>query len=171
LRHSRYAVAVPLTPLKPSEHVAFAQWGSVVISWYSSWATNVSDVEAMYQHQQAVIAQHGKISNLMIIRIEKWNSAVRLSEELRKKSVEVTNALNGFSRGNATVILGKGLPVTIVRMFMTGFNLMTRSSFPIKVFGDTNEAIAWLQTLPGQVADANELTEASIFGHFLNLHE
>jgi hypothetical protein len=83
----------------------------------------------------------------------------------------VTHALNGFSRGNATVILGKGLPLTIARMFMTGFNLMTRSSFPIKVFGDTNEAIAWLQHLPGQVADATELTEASLFDHFLNLRE
>jgi hypothetical protein len=70
---------VPLTPLKPSEHVAFAHCGSVVISWFSSWTTNVSDVAAMYQHQQAIIARHGKISNLMVIRIEKWDSAVQLT--------------------------------------------------------------------------------------------
>lgn len=140
----------------------------MVVSWYTSWKTDVSDVEAMYRHQQAVIAQHGMVSNLMFIRIDDFNSKVQLNDELRKKSVELTNALNGFSRGNATVILGKGMIVTIARMFMTGFNLMTRSTFPIKVFGNTKEAISWLQQLPGQVPDANELTEASLMNYFSN---
>ena len=49
-----------------------------------------------------------------------------------------------------------------VRTIVSGVNALSKSATPTKTFGDLKEALAWLQSVPGQTADVKALKPADL---------
>ncbi len=146
---------------RPAIQIAHA--GSLMLSKYQM--PNPEDLDALLRHQQAVAKQHdGKISVLSLVHLQ--GNVGKISDEIRKKTVEVIKELSPICIGSATVILGTGLSSTMARMFLTGFYLVSKPPFPQKAFSSVAEALAWVQQLPGQTSDPRRLNSSMIIKHF-----
>lgn len=158
-----HVIAVLIKDLPSPSAARFAHFGPVFISAFGSIDVDVHTLEHMLTQQRELAKVHGMISMLSVITIGKLTQ--KISDEIRQKSVEVTRAIDDVCRGSATVILGSGLGATILRVFMTGFNLIAKTKFPVKVFANVNEALLWLQERPGQSPEVKQLTAKAIHQH------
>ncbi|MFT3706031.1 MAG: hypothetical protein QM817_00050 [Archangium sp.] len=52
--------------------------------------------------------------------------------------------------GAGVAIEAKGLSAVLTRTFLAAYTLLSSHSFPVKSFGTTEQAVTWLQALPGQ---------------------
>ncbi len=148
-------------PSRPN--IRFAHAGSVFFAVFGP-TTEVQDLDDMLKHERELAAAYGHVSLIALVQVNRTTG--KIADDVRKRSVEITQAANDFLRGSATVVIGSGLGVAILRMFMTGFNLMAKTKFPIKVFSTTAEAVAWVHNLPGQTPDAKEVTAEALLSHF-----
>ena len=82
---------------------------------------------------------------------------------MRSRSVELGKKYEKQVLGSAIVVTTKGLGAVMVRTFLTGFFLVSKSETPMKTFSTIAEGLSWVQGLPGQdVAVKTELTAADI---------
>jgi hypothetical protein len=132
--------------------LTLASSGSFFVARFG--ATTVADLDDMLKAQLEVIKRHGHLTTLSLVPIS--TETTKVSDEVKQKSVQVTRALGKQQRGSATVVLGTGLGATIIRTFMTGFNLLAKNPFPQKTFSDPHEAHAWLSALPQQDDDVKK---------------
>lgn len=125
-------------------------------------ATTVADLDDLMRAQQEVVKKHGHVT--MISLVPTGDTTSKVTDEVKAKSVELTKAVGKNQIGSATVILGKGLGATVIRTFMTGFNLLAKNPFPTKTFSDVGEALVWLSALPNQSADVKKASATEILG-------
>ncbi len=146
---------------RPGIHIARA--GSIVIAKYGQ--ATVEDLDVLLQHQLEVAKEHGgKMTMIGLVAI--GGNVGRIGDDVRQKSIEVMGKLSTACIGNCTVILGGGLGATMIRMFLTGFHLMSRTPFSQKVFDSVSESLTWAQQLPGQTVDAQRLSSTVVLKHF-----
>ncbi len=142
-------------------HVAHA--GSLVLTRYHQ--TSPADLDRLLRLQLQVAKRHdGQMSMLSFVALK--GTEGRISDELRKKSVEIIGQLSAVCRGSATVVIGVGLSATMVRLFLTGFYLLSNPPFPQSAFSTVAEGLSWVQRLPGQKPELGSLTAAAIIKHF-----
>lgn len=107
----------------------------------------VASVAVWVRAYESLIAQHGRISVMVVIRPK---SSSRVTPEARDAIAKMANRLGPNIIGQATVVDAAGIYGTIVRTFMTGLNLISKTPAPTKVFRAIEPALEWLETLPGQ---------------------
>lgn len=118
--------------------------------------TTIADLDDLVRLQGDVVKRHGHFSMLGLVEI--GNTAVKVSDEVKAKSLEMTKVHGKHSRGSATVIMGTGLGAAVIRTFMTGFNLMSKSPFPTKTFSNPTEGLTWLSSTPNQSDDVKKVS-------------
>lgn len=142
--------------------ITLATSGSFVVVRFG--ATTVADLDVMLKAQLDVVKRYGHLTTLSLVPIGPETS--RVSDEVKQKSVEITRAIGKQQVGSATVILGTGIGATILRTFMTGFNLLAKNPFPQKTFSDPHEAHAWLSALPNQDDDVKKARVDDVLATF-----
>ena len=145
----------------PSLHVANV--GSILFTKFGE-TLSVDDLTVLGKHQLAVVKRAGSITIISLVSV--GAGVGRIGDDIRQESLEMMNALGKSCLGSATVVLGGGLGTTVVRMFLTGFNLVSRTPFPQKTFSSVQDALTWAQQLPGQSLDAKRVTSEAIMKHF-----
>lgn len=121
----------------------------------------VPDIEQMERVGEAWYAKHpGKLVELVVI----YPSRARLSMVERQRMSREIKRREKDRTASATVILAEGLVGAAHRSVLTGLMMLAPPPHPIKVFGKTNDAIAWLtprvQALCGPSATKEALIAA-----------
>ena len=84
----------------------------------------VASVAVWVRAYESLIAQHGRISVMVVIRPK---SSSRVTPEARDAIAKMANRLGPNIIGQATVVDAAGIYGTIVRTFMTGLNLISKT--------------------------------------------
>ncbi len=145
----------------PTIHIAHVN--TLVFAVFAG-ATTMSDLDLLNGHQLAVAKNHGKITMISLVPIQQ--NVGRIGDEVREKSMEIMKSLAPVCLGSATCILGKGLAASMVRMFMTGFGLVSKTPFPQRTFSTIDDALTWAQALPGQSPEVKYVTAKAVLAHF-----
>lgn len=153
---------MPFQVILDRPSITIATSGSFVVVRFG--ATTVADLDQMLKVQLDVVKRHGHLTTLSVVPIT--GEATKVSDEVKQKSVEITRAIGKQQLGSATVILGTGIGATILRTFMTGFNLLAKNPFPQKTFSDVREAHAWLSALPNQDDDVKKAKADEVLATF-----
>ncbi len=83
------------------------------------------------------------------------------SGEVREAIAKGLRKFSGFTRVAALAFEGSGFRAAAVRGIVTGITLLSRHTFPSKVFGSLEEASAWLAPqLPSPRLTGQEIVEA-----------
>jgi hypothetical protein len=146
---------------RPDFHLA--RQGSLLVALWNG-AGSTKDLDLLSQHEHAIAKELGIVT--MMSLVPATGTQQKVSDEVRAKSVEVVKLIGKKMAGSATVILGKGLGATMIRTFMTGFNLVSKAPSPQKSFAEVDDALVWLKSLPNQHADLKSVTTAAIVSHF-----
>ncbi len=153
---------MPFVDLINRPDFRLARNGSLLVAFFNG-ATTVADLDALGKHQQALAKELGHLSMISLVPS---GGAAKVSDEVKAKSVEIVRAVGPQMVASATVLLGKGLGATVIRAFMTGFNLLSKSPAPQKTFADAAEALAWLKAAPKQTKDVQALELRDLEHHF-----
>ncbi|MDB4968522.1 MAG: hypothetical protein JWN44_4211 [Myxococcales bacterium] len=119
------------------------------------------DMDEMEQLGDAWMAKNpGKIVELVII----FPSRERMTGAERTRMSRVIKRREKERTASATVILAQGLTGAVHRSVLTGLLMLVPPPHPVKIFGATREAVAWLaphvQALCGPTASTEALTGA-----------
>lgn len=134
---------MPVTLLEEFSEVRIGHVGPVLISVWFSQAT-LRGLEALSKHQLALVARHGKITNLSVaVKIPKAPGP-EAQEWLKKNDVR----LRGTSLGTVIVVLERGLGAILARSFIAAASLISANS--MHVVKTLDEAVAKTKLLPGQ---------------------
>jgi hypothetical protein len=125
---------------------------SAVLVHYTDAPTE-EDVRALAVAYGKVVAANGQLSLLVVIDAPE----PKVGPGVREQLGEVLKRLDKDMRGVATVIRTPGLKGTMVRTFLTGLNMITRTRSPTKVFSSVDEGAAWLSPVSGQPNAVAEL--------------
>lgn len=138
---------MPVVELPGLPEVRFAQAGPLMIAAWSRSATNAG-LEQLEKYQADLIAKHGKVSSLTVL----LGSGGETEAGLRERAVKMQERFDKSLVGTAIAVTAKGVAAVIIRTFLAGFSLVSSGSAPMKTFGNVNDAVAWLKSLPGQAS-------------------
>lgn len=133
--------------------------GSLLVVQYVA-ATTLKDLDGIDGVQRALAQRYGRVSVLSIIG--ELGNIVRVDEPVRKRSNELLTRYERITRGGAIVITTRGLAGVMVRTFMSSLFLLNRTELRMKTFARLDEALQWLQQLPGQDAEVVSLAPSTI---------
>jgi hypothetical protein len=124
---------------------ALATWGPFLLT---SWRERIqaTDLTQCLAASRSLHAAHanGRVATLAVV-----DAAVSLPDDAtRKLSVQMMDAMNGVQAGSATVIDGDGFRVSAARAAFAGMTMLSRTSWPQKVFATVEDAASWLCRLP-----------------------
>lgn len=121
--------------------------GPLLVALYRG-STNVAVLDELDRTQEALLRKYPKISTLTVIG--QATSLFKVDEAVRARSVELGKKYEKDVVGSAIVVTTKGLGAVMVRTFLSGFFLLSKSETPMKTFSTLAEGLAWVQSLPGQ---------------------
>lgn len=136
-----------VTLLYQSERVRFGVAGSVILMQYRMPPT-LEELKMVEVFEDELLLQHAKISIITVS--ERTNTLLRVSEEVRDYSAELSRKYGSRVIGSAMVVSATGLAAAMVRTFLSGFLLLTRGAINLRSFRELNEALVWLRSLPEQ---------------------
>jgi hypothetical protein len=111
---------------------------------YCDETLRIGTVGSLLDHHYAqLLKEHSQISVLSVLKFETVN---RVRSGSKASAIALVQKYQHGLRAQATVVAMQGIAGSLIRTFMVGFNLMTRSNCPTKVFGTVEEGIAWLKT-------------------------
>jgi hypothetical protein len=99
----------------------------------------------------------GKLVELVII----FPSEARMTSEERARMARVIKRWESQRTASATVILAEGLIGAMHRSVLTGLQLLAPAPHPTRVFGKTEDAVAWLFPYIRELCGA-ETTQADL---------
>ncbi|MFO0593656.1 MAG: hypothetical protein U0228_00055 [Myxococcaceae bacterium] len=123
--------------------------GSLIVTCYRVTPTVVA-LDEIDRVEVKLLEQFPKVATIAIAG-EKSN-LLRIDEQVRARSVELTRKYQGKVRGAAIVIATRGLSAVMARSFMTAYLLVSKQSWPMQTFSTIEAAATWLQALPGHDA-------------------
>jgi hypothetical protein len=126
--------------------------GPVFIAVFESWP-NGAMLGALTEAQLRFAEQFPRIFSLAIIPDGPSGAAASVPEAAERqatvqRSAEAALQVEAVTVGSAVVILPRGVAAVMVRTFLVGLSLATRSKNPFKTFTSLAEAEAWFQALP-----------------------
>lgn len=154
-------VAIEDLVRQPDVHIAHV--GSVVIAKLTK--NSVPDIELLFKQLHLTAKQHTNQVTLLTL-VPQLDTVTRIGDDVRRRAGELIKELNPICIGSATVVLGKGLGPSMIRMFMTGFNMISKTPFPQRTFSTLAEGITWIQGLPRQHPEARSVTRSAVVKHF-----
>ncbi|MBL8917185.1 MAG: hypothetical protein JNM17_41155 [Archangium sp.] len=137
-----------------SPEARFGAAGPLFVAHYKG-AVNLDTLEHLDKAQAALIEKRGVIS--MITVIGQLGPMFKVDEAIRRRSVELGKKYEKQVRGGAIVVVTRGLAAVMVRTFLSGFFLLSKTESPLRTFSTVKDALAWLQSLNGQDAGVREL--------------
>lgn len=137
-----------------SPEARFGAAGPLFVAHYKG-AVTVDTLDELDRAQAALIEKRGVIS--MVTLIGELGPMLKVEEAVRSRSIELGKKYEKQVRGSAIVVATRGLAAVMVRTFLSGFFLLSRTELPIRTFSTVKDALAWLQSLNGQDAGVREL--------------
>jgi hypothetical protein len=131
--------------------------GPLVISCLFHRGTVELLAELERAHAAAVTAC-GRSSSLTVIA--GVGALKGVEPDFQRESLALARRQAETSNGSAVVVLARGLGAVVARTFLTSYFLLAREHGPQRVFGSLEEAVPWLQALPGQSADFAQTPDA-----------
>lgn len=150
---------MPITDLPTSSaDIKVGHRDSVVISCFYEWPRPQS-LKALAEAQRKVCDRFGKVVTLSVIpsaelqQIRNRSVPANPPPEERDASIRATAAasdeMSSHTIASAMVILTTGLVGVAVRTFMAGASLLSRTQSPLQTFRSIDEAVKWLESVPG----------------------
>lgn len=140
-------------------NMRIAKSGSLCILQYLG-PSSLADADADFKHQQAVAAEHGHLSNLVLFDAK---AVGKPDDAVKKRVSDQVRSLGPKLKGTALVVMGDGISTTIIRTMLVAVSLIAKS--PQKVFSDVGAALEYLKALPGQSADVKALAVDEVARH------
>lgn len=142
--YSHWTVAFTLLSEGPGFQVG--RIGSVIVTIHTQAATveliKTLDV-ALEQHR----ASFPRFSVLALVS----GGAIKTPESgLKDLVIAQEKRFSSAIIGAGVAIEAKGLSAVLTRTFLAAYTLLSSHAFPVKSFGTTELAVAWLQSLPNQ---------------------
>ncbi len=136
---------IPIERLAEEEKFAFYAWGPVFLSF-----NGVQASDAYFEAFDSSLRLHmgrnpDSVFMYSIHRIDRVTS--QPSAESRKRSAELLKLVDPVLHGNAMVFDVRGMTGAIIRTFVSGVFLLTRSKVRNKVCDDPVEGAQWLRDL------------------------
>ena len=145
---------LPFERLADGDRFAFYSWRSILISYNGAQATDAyfkGFEHALERH----LERHEQIWMYSIHRIERVTA--QPSSDARKRSAELLKRTDPKLQANVMVFDVRGMTGAIIRTFVSGVFLLTRSRVENKVCDDPVEGLEWLRdldpTVPGLAED------------------
>lgn len=136
-----------LTKSFESTDARFGSAGPLLVALYRG-TTSPGMLDELDRTQEVLLAKFPRISTLTVIG--QAGSMLKVDEGVRTRSVELGKKYEKHVLGSAIVVTTKGLGAVMVRTFLSGFFLLSKSETPMKTFSTIAEGLSWLQALPGQ---------------------
>ena len=130
-----------------STDARFGSAGPLFLALYRG-TTSPGMLNELERAQDALIKIYPRITTLTVIG--QASSMLRADETVRTRSLELGKKFEKNVIGSAIVVATKGLAAVMVRTFLSGFFLLSRSEMPMKTFSTVAEGLLWVQSLPGQ---------------------
>lgn len=121
--------------------------GPLLVALYRG-STSVAVLNELDRTQEALLRKYPKISTLTVIG--QASSLLKVEDGVRARSVELGKKYEKDVLGSAIVVTTRGLGAVMVRTFLSGFFLLSKSETPMKTFPTIADGLAWVQALPGQ---------------------
>ncbi len=144
--------------LSPERDIRVGHRGPVVLSIFYTWP-NRATLKVAADAQRTVAAKFGKVVTLSIIPTDEQRTARNISAPVKlpqdehdaslKATVAVSEDLAKTTVASAMVILSGGLLSVMVRSFLAGMSLLSRSQMQFRSFRTLAEAVTWLESVPG----------------------
>lgn len=147
------------TTVYDAPEARFGVAGPLIVAVYKG-APALTVLEQLDRAQTELITKRGTISTLTVIG--ELGSMLKVDDGVRQRSVELGKKYEKHVRGSAIVVETRGVAAVMVRSFLTGFFLLSRSEMPMKSFKRVTEGLTWLQGLPGQDAPLRELRAGDV---------
>ncbi len=103
---------------------------------------------------------HSKIAGKMVEMVVILPSDAKMTSEERAKMTQIIRRWEHTRLASATVILAQGLVGAMHRSVLTGMQMIVPAPHPVKVFGATNDAVAWLAPHVRELCGAEAAPEA-----------
>jgi hypothetical protein len=146
-----------LEPLIQLETVVTATWRRLVVHVFEGKLT-VDDMARLDRAgTEWMKKEPGRVAELVIVH----PSNARMTGEERSAMAALIKKRESTRAASATVVLATGLVGAMHRSVLTGLQLIAPSPHPMKVFGATAEAVAWLSPHVQSVCGA-EATSAAV---------
>ena len=87
---------------------------------------------------------HEKIRGKLVEMVVIFPSDAKMTSEERAKMTHIIKRWESSRAASATVILAQGLVGSMHRSVLTGLQLVVPAPHPVKVFGNTTDAVKWL---------------------------
>jgi hypothetical protein len=87
---------------------------------------------------------HDKIRGKLVEMVVIMPSDAKMTSDERKKMTQIIKRWESSRVASATVILAQGLVGSMHRSVLTGLQLVVPAPHPVKVFGNTADAVKWL---------------------------
>ncbi|MGH1343659.1 MAG: hypothetical protein ACRBN8_19025 [Nannocystales bacterium] len=134
---------LPFERLSGGEQFAFYAWGPILISLNGVQASDAyfeSFDRALDLH---LAGQHSDVWMYSLHRIERVTS--QPTANARQRSTELLKRVDPFLRANVMVFDMRGMAGAIIRTFVSGVFLLTRTRVPNNVCDDPVEGAQWLR--------------------------
>lgn len=131
----------------------FAEGEGLFVSYFAGRAHS-ADIEAMHQALNRYHREHAQPLRLLTI----VTRGSTLGDRGRKRISTMMNDMSGRVDAWAIVIEGKDLWSTTARAITATIRLLSRTSYPLKVFAEVADGSAWLeqqtkQAMPSTLAE------------------
>ncbi|MDP1829482.1 MAG: hypothetical protein Q8L48_39815 [Archangium sp.] len=142
----------------------FGSAGPLLVALYRG-TTSPSMLDELDRAEGALLERFPRITTLTVIG--QAGSVLKVDEGVRTRSVELGKKYEKRVIGSAIVVTTKGLSAVMVRTFLSGFFLLSKTETPMKTFSTIAEGLAWLQALPGQDLSIKTQAHAADIERFL----
>lgn len=143
-----------------SVDVRFGSAGPLLLALYSG-TTSLEMLDALDRTQETLLKTYKRISTLTVIG--QVAHMLKMHDGVRARSVELGKKYEKNVVGSAIVVTTKGLGAVMVRTFLSGFFLLSRSETPMRTFSKISDGLSWLQSLPEQDLQVKtQITSADI---------
>jgi hypothetical protein len=89
-------------------------------------------------------AWHDKLRGKLVEMVIIFPSEAKMTSEERTKMTQIIKRWETSRAASATVILAQGLTGALHRSVLTGMQMIVPAPHPLKVFGNTTDAMKWI---------------------------
>jgi hypothetical protein len=135
-------------------------WHEVMFSAFRSGATLEALGKVRHAIEGLAMRTQGKIYTVTVLEPSAFDSNMPAS--VREEASRIVRDMAPRTGATVTVIEGTGFRSATARLVTSGVYLLSRQTFPTKVFGTLPEGARWLLTLAGRKnsADSEAITAA-----------
>jgi hypothetical protein len=143
--------AMKIAPILADDVVVLASWRSVLVARWKRVPTP-AQMRSVRRAIRGVVSRSGEFAAINFVEAR---NATALPDDVRDEIAATQREFDHQQRALATVVEGTGFWAATVRSVAVGLALMSRTRFPQRVFGRSDDACAWVAPLLADVGDGN----------------